>query len=509
MKRLTSPSILVQVALLVALSIGLSQAVTAAAILLMPEPRPSGFDLAAASAALKGEAARTADDRPLTRHITDQPVAAESSAGDPMAMALSLALARVLEVEPGDVRVRVLQPNAPPDSHIGEEASASYVITRPPTARGSTDDAPVLTWTAPTVTWTEKHTIERAAPPAAGPTGVGSPETNSATITVDRDTQQVFVVADKLTFAPFAASLRLEDGRWATVEPPRDWLSPWQARLLLALLVSLLLVAPVVWLMARRLTRPIRLFADAAQRLGANPEAEPLAVSGPSELRRAIGAFNDMQASLRAHIANRTQTVAAIAHDLRTPLTRLRFRAEQAPDALRDRLAADVEEMDALIAQAMAYVLGETRQTPPEPVELTALVEDCVRGFAETGHDATLTPGPDVRVMGQPTGLRRALTNLIANAVHYGGLAEVTVEQLPDRVAIHVRDTGPGIAPERMEEVFQPFVRLEGSRNRTTGGVGLGLAVARQIARAHGGDVTLSNRAGGGLAATLSLPRSG
>ncbi|MFW2342289.1 ATP-binding protein [Brevundimonas sp.] len=496
MKRLTSPSILVQVALLVALAIGLSQALTAAAILLMPEPRPSGFDLAAASAALKGEPARTADDRALTRRITDQPVTAGTTAGDPMALALSLALARVLDVEPGDVRVRVFPP-VDRDPGFSEGAPASYVITRSPTGPGVEIDVP------PTISWTEKHTIERADSAATGPA------TGSATITVDRDTRQVFVVADQLTFAPFAASLRLDDGRWATVEPPRDWLSPWQARLLLALFVSLLLVAPVVWLMARRLTRPIRLFADAAQRLGANPEAEPLPVSGPSELRRAIGTFNDMQASLRAHIANRTQTVAAIAHDLRTPLTRLRFRAEQAPDALRDRLAADVEEMDALIAQAMAYVRGETRQTAPEPLNLTALVTDCVRGFAETGHAATLAPAPEVTILGQPTGLRRALTNLIANAVHYGGRAEVALDQTPGRVVVHVRDDGPGIAPERMEEVFQPFVRLEGSRNRATGGVGLGLAVARQIARAHGGDVTLSNRADRGLEANLSLPRNG
>ena len=497
MKRLTSPSILVQVALLVALAMGLSQALTAAAILLMPEPRPSGFDLAAASAALKGEPARTADDRPLTRRITDQPVAEGSTIGDPMALALSLALARVLEVEPGDVRVRVFQPTDRPIPGMSEGSPASYVFTRSP----SGSDVAI---NAPSITWTEKHTIERAD---SGPTT--APASGSATITVDRDTRQVFVVADQLTFAPFAASLRLENGRWATVEPPRDWLSPWQARLLLALFISLLLVAPVVWLMARRLTRPIRLFADAAQRLGANPEAEPLPVSGPSELRRAIGAFNDMQASLRAHIANRTQTVAAIAHDLRTPLTRLRFRAEQAPEALRDRLAADVEEMDALIAQAMAYVRGETRQTPPEPVDLTALVADCVRGFAETGHAATLGSAPPITIPGHPTSLRRALTNLIANAVHYGGQAAVSLAQTPDRVSVHIRDTGPGIASDRMEEVFQPFVRLEGSRNRATGGVGLGLAVARQIARAHGGDVALSNRAGGGLEATLTLPRSG
>jgi signal transduction histidine kinase len=501
MKRLTSPSILVQVALLVALAMGLSQALTAAAILLMPEPRPSGFDLAAASAALRGEPARTADDRPLTRRITDQPVADEHLSGDPMAMVMSIALARVLEVEDEDVRVRIL----PPDDRQDPAAQPGpagrdqpRLVIRRVTPDGPSVDRP------PSVTWTERHTVERQTPPVSG-----ASQREDVTVTVDSDTRQVFVVADQLTFAPFAASLRLEDGRWATVEPPRDWLSPWQARLLLALFVSLLLVAPVVWLMARGLTRPIRLFADAAQRLGANPEADPLPVSGPSELRRAIGTFNDMQASLRAHIANRTQTVAAIAHDLRTPLTRLRFRAEQAPKTLRDRLAADVEEMDALIAQAMAYVRGETRQTAHEPLDLTALVTDCVRGFAETGHAATLAPAPDVTVMGQPTGLRRALTNLIANAVHYGGRAEVRLDETPDRISIHVRDGGPGIPPERMEEVFQPFVRLEGSRNRATGGVGLGLAVARQIARVHGGDVTLSNCPDGGLAAILCLPRGG
>ena len=212
MKRLTSPSILVQVALLVALAMGLSQALTAAAILLMPEPRPSGFDLAAASAALKGEPARAADDRPLTRRITDQPVADENTAGDPMALALSLALARVLEVEPGDVRVRVFRPTDRPDPRMSEGSPTSYVFTRPPAGPEASKDAP-------TITWTEKHTIERATPPTPG-----SPATGSATITVDRDTQQVFVVADQLTFAPFAASLRLEDGRWVPTFPNARYL---------------------------------------------------------------------------------------------------------------------------------------------------------------------------------------------------------------------------------------------------------------------------------------------
>ena len=138
--------------------------------------------------------------------------------------------------------------------------------------------------------------------------------------------------------------------------PPRGRLSPWQVRILIALGISLLLLAPLVWIMARRLTRPIRVFAEAAERLGADPDAAPMVASGPTEVRTAIHAFNDMQAALRDHMRRRSQTVAAIAHDLRTPLTRLRFRAEQAPDSVRDRMAADIEEMDALIATAMAYV---------------------------------------------------------------------------------------------------------------------------------------------------------
>jgi signal transduction histidine kinase len=333
------------------------------------------------------------------------------------------------------------------------------------------------------------------------------PETGAVSpVVIDTETRRFTVIAERLTFAPFSASLRLDDGRWATVEPPRGLISPWQRQMLLALALSMLLLAPVVWWMARRLTRPIRVFAEAAERLGADPDAEPLAPSGPSEVRTAIHVFNDMQASLRNHIRQRTQTIAAIAHDLRTPLTRLRFRAEQAPDAVRDRMAADIEEMDALIAQAMAFVRGEATPERRESLDLDALAADCADGFAETGAAVSFEGGRALPVEGDAASLRRALTNLVSNAIKFGGAARVKAFARDGRAIVEVEDDGPGIDKDELEAVFEPFHRGERSRNRETGGAGLGLTVARQAARAHGGDVILPSRNGGGLTARLDLP---
>ncbi|MDP1777697.1 MAG: ATP-binding protein, partial [Brevundimonas sp.] len=334
----------------------------------------------------------------------------------------------------------------------------------------------------------------------------GPVDMESGAFVIDRETHQFTVRTDRLTFAPFAASVRQPDGDWATVEAPRGLLSPWQQRLLLALAISMLLLAPLVWIMARRLTRPIRVFADAAERLGADPDAEPLTPSGPSEVRTAIHAFNDMQASLRDHMRRRTQTVAAIAHDLRTPLTRLRFRAEQAPDVVRDRMAADIEEMDALIAQAMAYVRGEATPERREAFDLDALAADCADGFSETGGAVTFDGGGELPVEADPATLRRALGNLIANAVKYGGAARVKTFAEDGHAVVLIEDDGPGLPGDELEAVFEPFHRAERSRSRETGGAGLGLTVARQAARAHGGDVVLANRDGGGLVARLTLP---
>ncbi len=514
MRRPASFSVLVQVAALAALAVAMSQAVAFGVVVLAPEPRPAGFSIEAAARALKGEPAETADGRALRRRVVDRPPGPEPDIQtDPMSLAIRAGLAQRLGVEPEAVRVAVdhgprrLRRPGPAERFTRERVDSVFVrpdaipIAPPPSPAPGGETAGDPAWpSAETVIVNRGNEIRaevRLRHPGPGPNGV---------FALDGETRQFTILADRLTFAPFSASVRQPDGRWAMVEPPRGLLSPWQLRMLLALGISMLLLAPLVWWMARRLTRPIRVFAEAAERLGADPEAEPLTPSGPSEVRTAIHAFNDMQASLRDHMRRRAQTVAAIAHDLRTPLTRLRFRAEQAPEVVRERMAADIEEMDALIAQAMAYVSGEATPDRRKRFDLDALARDCAVGFSETGAAVTFTNSEALPVEADPAALRRALGNLIANAVQYGGAARVTALAEDDRAVVLVEDDGPGLAGDELEAVFEPFHRAERSRSRETGGVGLGLTVARQAARAHGGDVSLSNRNKGGLQARLTLP---
>ena len=526
MRRPSSFPVLVQVAALAVLAVVMSQAVAFGVVVLAPEPRPAGFSIGAAADALKGEPAETADGRALRRRIVDRPPGPEVDIQiDPMALALRAGLAQRLGVEPEDVRVTVdhsppRRRGPGPEGGETSERRMDFVLVRPEGGspagardgvRGAIPSPPPVVIAVPPTRSEGAVIVSRGADVEAQlrmrhlvPGGPGGPE--GGAFVIDRETHQFTVRADRLTFAPFSASVRQPDGRWATVEPPRGLLSPWQQRVLLALAISMLLLAPLVWWMARRLTRPIRVFADAAERLGADPEAEPLTPSGPSEVRTAIHAFNDMQASLRDHMRRRTQTVAAIAHDLRTPLTRLRFRAEQAPEAVRDRMASDIEEMDALIAQAMAYVRGEATPERREIFDLDALAADCASGFSETGGAVLFDGGGALAVEADPAALRRALANLIANAVKYGGSARVKAFALDGRAVVTIEDDGPGLPEEELEAVFEPFHRAERSRSRETGGAGLGLTVARQAARAHGGDVTLSNRSDGGLLARLQLP---
>ena len=528
MRRPSSFPVLVQVAALAALAVIMSQAVAFGVVVLAPEPRPAGFSIGAAADALRGEPAETADGRALRRRIVDRPPGPELDLQmDPMALAIRAGLAQRLGVEPDAVRVTVdhgsrRRPAPEVDGDGPSQQRMDFVLVHPEgrpaagareAARAANPPPPPVVIAVSPAGSDETVIVRRGADLEAqlrmrhvGPGGPGGPE--NGTFVIDRETHQFTVRADRLTFAPFSASVRQPDGRWATVEPPRGLLSPWQQRILLALTISMLLLAPLVWWMARRLTRPIRVFADAAERLGADPEAEPLTPSGPSEVRTAIHAFNDMQASLRDHMRRRTQTVAAIAHDLRTPLTRLRFRAEQAPEAVRDRMAGDIEEMDALIGQAMAYVRGEATPDRRETFDLDALAADCAGGFSETGGAVTFDGGGQLSVEADPAALRRALANLIANAVKYGGAARVKAFAQDGRAVVTVEDDGPGLPDGELEAVFEPFHRAERSRSRETGGAGLGLTVARQAARAHGGDVTLTNQSQGGLLARLELPLS-
>lgn len=508
-----SMSVLVQVALLAVFAVVASQIVAFAVVLTAPPPRPAGFSIAAAADALNGKPAETSDGRALRRRMSSAPPTDIRPPG-PIERAIAGGLAQRLGRQTDDVRVwlpetapRTLafdRRDAPPAPGPGAAAvsvatTQSFVLRRDNS--GETPDQ------ARDAAMQQLGAMLLQQPG----TGDAAPASDtSVRIIASGDRQTRFAIAaDRLTFAPFSASVRLADGRWATVEPPRGLIDPWQARLMIAMGITALLLAPLVWFMARRLTRPIRQFAEAAERLGADPDAEPLTPSGPTEVWTAIGAFNDMQGAIRGHMRQRTQTIAAIAHDLRTPLTRLRFRAEQAPEALRDKMAADVEEMDALIGQAMAFVRGEAQPERRERLDLSELASTCAEGFAETGAAVTFEGDIALPVEGDPAALRRAVANLIENAVKFARAARVMAAQEGDRAVISIVDEGPGLSEDEIEAVFEPFHRGERSRSRQTGGAGLGLAVARQAARGAGGDVTLKNRPGGGLIARLELPIAG
>jgi signal transduction histidine kinase len=273
-------------------------------------------------------------------------------------------------------------------------------------------------------------------------------------------------------------------------------------------LASLLFVAILIALWtARRLARPIREFARAAERLGVDLTAPPLAARGPQELRITIMAFNRMQDRLRRFLEDRTQMLAAISHDLRAPLARLRLRAEFVEDEEQQRkMFGELETMNAMIDSTLAFARDATRQEPRKFVDLSVLVEDVCEDVTDSGGTALYRGPRGIDITCRPSDIRRAITNLVDNAVKYGGSARVDIVRENKRVVIVIDDDGPGIPLKEQERVFAPFYRLEPSRNPGNGGVGLGLSVARTIAREHGGEVTFANRDGGGLSVRIELP---
>ncbi|MFN3522841.1 MAG: ATP-binding protein [Phenylobacterium sp.] len=306
---------------------------------------------------------------------------------------------------------------------------------------------------------------------------------------------------------PFEVGVQQDDGSWRIVRPVRGFgLSSWQQRVALWFFLSALAMAPVAYLFSRRLSAPIKLFAEAAERLGRDPRAPPLTMRGSSEIDVAVRAFNDMQERLRRYVDDRTAMVGAIAHDLRTPLTRLRFRIENAPEDLRGKMAGDLDQMEEMISAALTFVRDATRPSERTPLELSSLLESLCDEMAETGAETEIERGEKVVIEGDPLALRRLFTNLLDNAVKFGGRARTRVYRENHYAIVEIADDGPGIPAEDHERVFDPFYRREPSRSRQTGGIGLGLAVVRSVARGHGGDVTLFNRSAGGLTARVQLP---
>ncbi len=312
---------------------------------------------------------------------------------------------------------------------------------------------------------------------------------------------------EPLIFGDFKVGVRQSDGHWLVVEPkPTLRFDSWQQRILLILLLSVIAVTPLAWLFARRLAQPITAFADAAERLGKDPRTPPLTITGSGEVVAAANAFNMMQERLRRYVEDRTAMVGAIAHDLRTPLTRLKFRIEAVPDDVRPKLAADIDQMEAMIAATLGFVRDTNRPAERTKLELSSLLESVMDEAAETGGDTTVERAEKTIIEGDPVALKRLVSNLVENALKYGGRARGRAFSEDGMAIIEIDDDGPGVPPADLERVFEPFYRGEPSRNRETGGMGLGLAVVRSLARAHGGDVTLANRLGGGLRATVKLP---
>ena len=280
------------------------------------------------------------------------------------------------------------------------------------------------------------------------------------------------------------------------------------AGLLLDIGVRLGVLLLAAWVAARWLARPIDRLAAAARELGRDVARPPLPEDGTRECREASRVFNQMQARIRRQLQDRDRFVAAVSHDLRTPLTRLRLRAEALPgDAERARFTRDIAEMDAMIGATLDHLRGVAAGEPMAPLDLQALVQSLADDEADCGH-AVQVAGRAGPLPAQAGALRRCIANLIGNAVRYGGGAEVTLADDGARVRIAVRDHGPGLPEAELDRVFEPFYRAEGSRNRAHGGVGLGLSIARDIAERHGGSLQLHNAEGGGLRAMLVLPRA-
>jgi signal transduction histidine kinase len=309
------------------------------------------------------------------------------------------------------------------------------------------------------------------------------------------------------TSAAALVEIALPDGRWVAITLP-DFLDPVRLIAWPLFLGPLFVLAALlsVWT-ARRLAAPIRDFAHAAERLGVDMTAPPLAERGPHELRTAIRAFNLMQERLRRFLDDRTQMLAAISHDLRAPLARLRLRAELVEDDEQQRkMFGDLAMMNAMIDSTLAFARDDARQEPRRLVDLGVLVADVCEDMADVGGSVAYLGPRGIDVTCRPSAIRRAVTNLVDNAVKYAGSARVHIICECERVAIVVDDEGPGIAAEEREKVFAPFYRLDPSRDPDKAGVGLGLSVARTIAREHGGDIALVDGDNGGLRARLELP---
>ncbi|RVU33671.1 HAMP domain-containing protein [Hwanghaeella grinnelliae] len=306
------------------------------------------------------------------------------------------------------------------------------------------------------------------------------------------------------------ASIRLHDGNWLNVAsilrpPPRNWGGPG----MISFLVSAIAIIVIVTWLVRRTMRPLRDLTAAATAVGRGDRPQPVEETGPRDIRNLIAAFNTMRDRVDRFVNDRMHMLAALSHDLRTPLTTLRLRAEMLEDEEdRERFIATLDELQAMTEEVLAFIRSEAETEAAVPSDLNALAEAIVDEKAGADTTVTFVPADDPpAIRCRPIAIKRALRNLVDNAVRFGTSVEVHIETPGENVVLVILDDGPGMKEDDLDRAFDPFVRLDPARGRDTGGVGLGLSICRSIARSHGGDVRLRNRPEGGLRAELSLPR--
>ncbi len=304
----------------------------------------------------------------------------------------------------------------------------------------------------------------------------------------------------------FVVAAELPDGRWFTMRQKSNAATlDWIGRAALGIGATLVILLLLALLFARRLAAPIQRFADSARRVGVDPGEAPVREEGPRELRTAARAVNAMQARLRALVAERTEMLAAVAHDLRTPLMRMRLVAENADPAIRDKLVKEAAEIDALVSSFIAFARDDPTREARIRLDIAALVQSLADDRAEAGQPVSYE-GPDrLVIMGQALGLKRLVDNLVDNALKYGAVARIAVAAQGANAVIEVADDGPGVDAAEREKVFRPFVRGE-KAGATAAGAGLGLSAAREIARAHGGDVDIRDGKPKGAIVRVTLP---
>ena len=495
--RPRAPIALQLVALLV-VSLIAAQALTFVLLILMPPPARAIYRLEEIAHALKGGELTTRFGRPLVRTLQPDPPADDNGrlapGGPGRRDGARRQLAGLLGLREADVRLVEKPPISPLAMGFGLRSRFLERRGPPPPGEpgGGRGEEPG-----------PGHPPPDLMIASDGPNGVfvrGGPE---------RGPRQMFLGdGPRPLFGTFVAAARQADGRWVVVRPrPDPFPNDWQKRLIVWFAGSLLVVTPIGYLFARRITAPIGRFVRAAETLGRDPSAPMMMLTGPAEIGQAARAFNDMQARLKRYVEDRTAMMGAISHDLRTPLARIRFKLEGAPDQLKSSVVGDIEQMEQMITSVLAFIRYASASRPRERLDLLSLVEVLVDEASEVGQEVALVAGVPATVDADALGLQRLFRNLIDNAVKYGHRARVSLFREGDEAVVEVADDGPGLSPGELERVFQAFYRAESARTLDGSGVGLGLAVARSLARAHGGDVTLRS-AGRGLVAQVRLPVS-